>query len=276
MAAGAKPKKIFFSAFACAAVAAFCAGCGRGADHDVIVAGSTSVQPYAEILAEEFFHSRPDIIVDVQGGGSSAGITAAQTGTADIGMSSRQLNESESGLWSVEIAKDGLAVIVNPGNPVSGLTYEQVRGIYSQEITNWNEVGGADAKIHIIAREEGSGTRSAFSDLIMGGSRISPKAIVQDSNGAVRQLVSGDANSIGFISLGLVDDTVKALSLNGVEATLGNVLNGSYGLFRPFLFVAETEPTGNALLYVEYALSDSGRDLLAHEGLVTDESGGSR
>ena len=209
--------------------------------HTVIVAGSTSVQPYAEILAEEFMIINPKNIIDIQGGGSSAGITAVETGTADIGMSSRALKDSEQHLWSIEIAKDGLALIVNPRNPINNLTIEQTRSIYTAEIKNWNELGGVNAKIHIIAREEGSGTRSAFEELMMAGQRITPRAIVQDSNGAVKQLVADDPHSIGFLSLGLADDTVKALYLDGVPATRENIIDGTYKLYRPFLFVCAVD-----------------------------------
>jgi len=234
----------------------------------VIVSGSTSVQPYIEILAEEYGHLHPEQVIDVQGGGSSAGIMAVESGIADIGMSSRMLNEDEQHLWVIEIAKDGLAMIIHPKNPVSDLSLAQVRGVYTGEITSWRELSGNDAKIHIIAREEGSGTRSAFEDLVMGESRISPRAIVQSSNGAVRQLVSGDPNSIGFISLGLVDQTVKAVKLDGVAATNDNVTNGSYSLFRPFLFIAAKEPTGNSADFIEYILSPEGKQHMINEGLV--------
>ena len=246
--------------------------CGNRGESMIIIAGSTSVQPYAEILAEEFEHDHPDSEIDIQGGGSSAGITAAETGTADFGMSSRALKESESGLWSIEIAKDGLAVIIHPKNPITGLTLEQIRDIYAENIVNWSELGGQDAKIHIIAREEGSGTRSAFEELVMGGGQpITPRAIVQDSNGAVRQLVCDDVNSIGFISLGLVDASVKALMLDGIEATRENIINGSYSLFRPFLLVAESAPTGFALRFIDYILSEEGQRLLIHEGLIPEK-----
>ncbi|MCL1830211.1 MAG: phosphate ABC transporter substrate-binding protein, partial [Oscillospiraceae bacterium] len=172
----------------------------------VIVAGSTSVQPYAEILSERYKAILPDVHVEIQGGGSSAGITAAMSSAADIGMSSRALKESEDGLWYIEIAKDGLAMVVHPDNPISNLKLKEIEMIYSGIITNWSDVGGNDANIHIITREEGSGTRSAFEELVMDGVDINPKAIVQDSNGAVRQLVSSDKNAIGYISLGLVDE----------------------------------------------------------------------
>ncbi|MCL2299426.1 MAG: substrate-binding domain-containing protein, partial [Firmicutes bacterium] len=177
-------KKILFAV----AMLALLPACGARPGHAVAAAGSTSVQPYAEILEEAFAHTHEGEI-DVQGGGSSAGIVAAQSGTADIGMSSRALKGSEAALWSVEIAKDGLAVVVHPSNPVSDLSLGQIRAVYAQSITNWGSLGGRDAKIHIITREEGSGSRSAFEDLVMGGREISPGAIVQASNGAVRQLV---------------------------------------------------------------------------------------
>ena len=249
--------------------------CVGRSESGIIVSGSTSVQPYAEILAEEYGLHHPDKEVDVIGGGSSAGIQAAEAGTADIGMSSRTLKESEEWLWSVEIAKDGLALIIHPDNPVANLTLEQVRAIYALEITKWSELGAnlPDAKIHVITREEGSGTRSAFEDLVMDNKRITPKAIVQDSNGAIKQAVGNDKNSIGFISLGVVDANVKALQLDGVAATWDNVVNGSYALFRPFLFVTDGEPTGLAKDFIDYILSPQGQQLLISEGLIPNMSG---
>lgn len=244
-------------------------GCSRKTGTGIIVAGSTSVQPYAEILAEEYMILHPGAEIDIQGGGSAAGIMSAQSGIADIGMSSRALKDEEKGLWFVEIARDGLAVVVNPANPVKNLTLEQVRDIYAETITTWKEVGGSNTEIHVIAREEGSGTRSAFTDLVMGKeTEITPRAIVQDSNGAVRQLVADDPNAIGFISLGLVNETVKALELGGVAATRENVENGSYKLSRPFLFVALSEPTGLTKEFIDYVLSDEGQKLLMNEGLI--------
>jgi len=243
--------------------------CGRNTTAGVIISGSTSVQPYAEVLAEEYVISSPEEVVDVLGGGSSSGITAAAAGTADIGMSSRMLTEVEEEMWNVEIARDGLAIIVNPSNPIEDLSLDQIRDIYTARITDWSELGGPQARIHIIAREEGSGTRSAFEDLVMDSERITPRAIVQDSNGAVRQLISGDPSSIGFLSLGLVDHTVKAVRLDGIEPTGENVWNGSYSLYRPFLFVTNEEPTGPTRQFIDFTLSSEGQQLLANEGLVS-------
>jgi len=246
---------------------------GRGDSVAFVVAGSTSVQPYVEILAEEYAHLYPEMMIDVQGGGSSAGITAVESDTADLGMSSRHLKEEEQHLWSVEITKDGLAIIVNPNNPVKNLTLEQLRGVYAADIINWGQLGGPDKKIHIITREEGSGTRSAFEELVMGNRRISPRAIVQDSNGAVRQLVADDSYSIGFISLGLVDvgeRPVKALQIDGADASRDNVINGSYSLFRSFLFVAKSEPAESVMHFIDYIRSPVGQKLLAEEGLIPE------
>lgn len=251
----------------------FNASCSKQEEAGVIVAGSTSVQPFSEALAEEYMRLNPGIIIDVQGGGSSAGIKSAQTNTADIGMSSRNLKEEEQSLWSVEIARDGLAVIVNPRNLITDLSLKQVQDIYSGVITNWKQLGGQDSEIHVITREEGSGTRSAFEDLVMNDIEINPRSIVQDSNGTVRQLVGDDPNAIGYISLGLVNDKVIALKLDGVKATHDNVINGTYNLSRPFLFVTSSEPIGEVKKFIDFVLSDEGKKMLDAEGLVTYESG---
>ena len=252
------------------------AACGNdtnGNSAAFIIAGSTSVQPYVEILVEEYTVLHPEKIIDVQGGGSSAGIQAAESHTAEIGMSSRNLRDTEKDLWSIEISKDALAIIINPGNPVETLTLEEIRRIYTADHTNWNELGGPDARIHVIAREEGSGTRSAFEELVMDDLRITPRAIVQDSNGSVRQLVADDPFSIGFISLGLVDTgekPVKALRIDNVAATRNNVMNGDYKLFRSFLFVALERPTGSVMQFIDFIRSPQGQTIMSDEGLIPE------
>lgn len=265
--------KVFISLTVLILSMSMMSACSRSSGSATIVAGSTSVQPYAEILAEEYMLLNPGVEIDIQGGGSSAGITAAETHSADIGMSSRALKEEEMNLSYVEIAKDGLALIVNPENPIQNLTIDQVCDIYSAAITDWSQVGGSKAKINLIAREEGSGTRSAFTELVMGNSEITPKAIVQDSNGAVRQLVADDPNAIGFISLGLVNDKVKALDLDGIKASRENIVNSSYTLSRPFLFVTNGEPTGLAKKFIDFTLSLEGQKLLSNEGLIPSAEG---
>lgn len=255
-------------------VVALSSGCKQKNANGLILAGSTSVQPFAETLSEAYMKLHSEISIDVQGGGSSAGIMSAQTNTADIGMSSRSLKDNEKTLWSVEIARDGLAVIIHPQNTITSLTLNQVRDIYAGVITNWSQLGGIDKRIHVITREEGSGTRSAFEDLLMNKIEIDPHSIVQDSNGTVRQLVGDDVNAIGYISLGLVNEKVKALELDGVAASRENVLNGTYVLSRPYLFVTSSEPVGEVKKFIEFVLSAEGRALLDLEGLITYDNGG--
>ena len=246
----------------------FSTGCSRSSA-SLIIAGSTSVQPFAEVLAEEYMILHPGITIDVQGGGSAAGIMATQSGTTNIGMSSRMLAGDEMSLWSVEIARDGLAIIINPDNPVTNLTIEQVRDIYSGKVSNWSVLGGKKSEIHVVTREDGSGTRSSFESLVMGKTEIMARAMVQDSNGAVRQLVGGDPYAIGFISLGLLDKTVKAVELDGVIPSREHVIDGSYNLSRPFLFLSLKEPTGLSKDFIDFTLSDEGKKILNDQGLIT-------
>lgn len=250
-------------------------GCTRGGGQgasSITLAGSTSVQPFAEMLAEEYGRKYPDRLpVNVQGGGSSAGARAAMTGAAQVGMMSRGLAASETELTGTVIAQDAVAVIVHPSNPLSDLTKDQIRGIFAGKVTDWEQLGGLSGKIHVVSREEGSGTRGAFDELIMEGEDVLPRAIVQDSNGAVRETVAGDKAGIGYVSLGLVDSSVKALRVGGAEATVENVRSETYTLVRPFLFVAKGQYSPSAKEFVDYVLSQEGRQILAGEGLVTPE-----
>lgn len=241
-------------------------GNGRGS---ITLAGSTSVQPFAEMLAEEYAKRYPDRpAVNVQGGGSSAGVRAASTGTAQIGMLSRDLTPSERDLDAITIALDAIAIVVHPSNPVYGLTRTQIAGIFAGTITDWTELGGRAGKIHMVSREEGSGTRGAFDGLIMEGAEVAPRAIVQDSNGAVREIVAGDRLSIGYISLGLVDERVKALVVDGVPATVENCRTGEYRLTRPFLFAYTGEMSKDTEDFLDFVLCIEGQEMLQGEGLV--------
>jgi phosphate transport system substrate-binding protein len=244
-----------------------CVGCQRSGA-GITVAGSTSVEPFAELLAEEYMSRHSESHIYVQGGGSTAGIEAAITGAANIGMSSRNLVDAEKMLYAVTIAKDAIAVIVHPTNPIDNLPLDKIREVFSGKITNWKELGGPDHPIDIVTREEGSGTRESFQKFVMGKEDISLGALVQDSNGAVRQVTSSDPHAIGYISLGLVNEQVKALRISAVEPNLTNVYNGKYTLVRPFLFVFSGEPEGEAKSFLEFVLSPQAQKLLLREGLV--------
>jgi len=255
------------------------AGCGKstepGGDQNqdsaqlsgsLQLAGSTSVQPLAEELAGVFMNNNPDVKIDVQGGGSSAGIKAAAEGVAEIGMASRELKEEEKSLVTpTVIAKDGIAVIVNSSNQVAELSMENIKKIFCGEVTNWNEVGGADAPIVVINREEGSGTRGAFEELVLGSAQFIETAAIQNSTGAVRTAVSSDPNAIGFISLGSLNESVKAVKVDGAEATAENVINGSYKISRPFNFLIKGEPSELGKAFIDWILSDEGQQVVGEE-----------
>lgn len=175
----------------------------------------------------------PQSRIYVQGGGSSAGIQAARSGAAHIGLSSRSLIGKEKNLYSVAIARDAIALIVHRDNPVRDLDLVRVRERFSGKIKHWKALEGADRPIVLVTREEGSGTREAFQKLMMGEDEIALEALVQDSNGAIRKVVAGDPNAIGYISLGLVNEKVRALKISGVEPNLENIERGRYQFVRP-------------------------------------------
>ena len=254
---------IFISLFSLTLLTA----CGRNAD-SVVIAGSTSVQPFAEVLAQDYMASHPGVSIDVQGGGSAAGIMATQSGTTDIGMSSRNLQGSETSLWSIEIARDGIAIIINPKNPITDLTLQQIADIYDGKTTNWDQIGGKKGEIDVFTREDGSGTRSSFESLVMGKSQIMARAMVENSNGAIRQLVADDPAAVGYISLGLVDSTVKALDLGGIVPSRAHVVDGTYNLSRPFLFLSLKPPEGLVKDFIDFTMSAEGQKILYDQGLI--------
>jgi phosphate transport system substrate-binding protein len=252
-----------------ASLAPLCAACQRTSGRSVSLLGSTSIQPFAELLAEGYATKYPGRFVEVQGGGSTAGLQAAESGLVDVGMCSRSLTEKESRIFTpILIARDGLAIVVNLENPVAKLSLEQLRALFAGRVTNWKAVGGKDGPVWPITREEGSGTRESFLRLVMGNERISRRALTQESNGAVKELVKGDPTAIGYMSLGLVGQELKPMAVEGIPPTVANVLSGRYHLVRPLLFV--TKGAGNAAAqgFVDFVLSPEGQSLLATEGLV--------
>ena len=256
------------------------AGCSRGNKDAITVAGSTSVEPFAERLAELYMGAHPVAKIRVQGGGSSAGIRAVTSRICAIGMSSRELNPEEKCLVEIPIALDAIALIVNRHNPVRELTMEQARGIFAGRIRNWRQVGGPNRRITPITREEGSGTRASFEEKVMAAGMPKDKngktnptafaadALVQDSNGAVREIVASDPAAIGYISSGLVDERVAAILVGGIAPTETTVRSGRYPVVRKFLFLTNGEVTGTAQAFINYVLSDSGQNALVEEGLT--------
>lgn len=247
-------------------------GCRGPQSGGLTIAGSTSVQPLAELLADRYMAEHAGETINVQGGGSSAGVRAAQSGAAAIGMASRELKPSETGLKWFVMARDAIAIIVNPGNPVQALSKEQVRDIYSRRIRDWGQVGKHSGTINFITREEGSGTRGAFEEMVMGEeAEISPDGIVQDSTGAVRTIVAGDRHAIGYISLGMVTPEVCVVELDGIKPTHDTVVAGQYSLTRPFLLLTKGEPTPQAKAYIDYVFTPGCQAIVEEEGYVPAE-----
>jgi phosphate transport system substrate-binding protein len=232
----------------------------------ITIAGSTSVQPLSEELVKAFQDKNPGVTINVQGGGSSQGVKAATEGICEIGAASRNLKDTEKGLTTHQIAIDGIAVVVNPKNALAELSADQVKKIFSGEITNWKEVGGADGVINVVTREAGSGTRGAFEEMALGEEvKITDKAITQASNGAVRQTVAGDEKAIGYLSLGYMNEEVKGVKYDGVEPTVDNVKAGNYKVSRPFLYLTKGDPQGVAKDYVDFVLSPEGQEIVAKD-----------
>ncbi len=234
---------------------------------EIIVTGSTTILPIAEIAAEDFTDQHPGTRVLVSGVGSSAGIESVTRGSSDIGTSSRDLKpaEEELGLIDTPIAIDSIAVIVHPSNPVDALTSEQVRQIFSGEITNWSEVGGEDREIGLVNRDEASGTREAFHKIVMGDSKFDRSAAVLPGTGQVRSVVANAEIAVGYISLGFATSDVKVLAIDGVVPTPETVRSGEYPIQRTLHFFTDGEPTGLALEYIDFILSEE-----VQEGVVRD------
>ncbi|MEJ2212031.1 MAG: phosphate ABC transporter substrate-binding protein PstS family protein [Anaerolineae bacterium] len=237
------------------------------------LAGSTTVQPLAEVLAEAFMEMYPDVVIEVQGGGSSVGVTSAGEGTVDIGMASRAIKSSEMDtfpeLQVFTIARDGIAIVTNPGIELPSLSIDQVASIFAGEITNFSEVGGPDAPITVVSREEGSGTRAAFEELVMEAGDeekvISENALLQQSNGQVRTTVSTTPNTIGYLSFGFLDDSTQPVPIDGVEPTVDNVKNDSYPIARPLNMLTKGAPGELAQAFLDYILSDAGQEIVAED-----------
>lgn len=242
------------------------------------IAGSTSVQPVAEKLAEAFMAKNPGIKVNIQGIGSSAGVKAANNGTANIGTASRNLKTEEKdwGLTEHVIAYDGIAVVVHPSNEaIKDLTQETVTKIFKGEITNWSEVGGKDGEIIVVSREAGSGTRGAFEDIMDLEEKINDKkvsavvkdAIIAEGNGTVRKNVAQKENAIGYLSLSYLNESVKTIKINGQEPTVENILDGKYPVSRPFLMLTKGEVDSTTQKYLDFIFSTEGQEIVSEKNI---------
>ena len=243
----------------------------NGNTYTLSISGSTSVGPLAEKLADKYVEIN-DIKIEVNQIGSSAGITNATSGVSEIGMSSRDLKEEEkaNGLKETIVAYDGIVVVTHPSNKVKDLTMEQVKQIFTGEVTNWKELGGDDMEIVVVSREDGSGSRDAFQEIVdYSSSELVRSAIIASGNGNIKTTVAMNKHAVGFISFEYIDESISTVDINGVEATAENVLQQTYSLSRPFLFVYKEEDLSTeGQQFIDYILSPKGQSIVSEAGVI--------
>ena len=238
----------------------------------ISLAGSTSMEKLCEAMSESFMETYPEVTVTVEYTGSGAGLESLASGSVDIGNSSRHLKDEEVAGGAVEnvVAIDGIAVIVDPANSVSDIPADKLAAIYKGEITNWSELGGNDEAIVVIGRESGSGTRDAFEELLEVKDACK-YAQELDSTGGVKAKVAATPGAIGYVSLDVVDESIKAVSIDSVEPTEANIIAGDYLLSRPFVMATNGEISAqNDLVkgWFDYISSDAGKDVIKSAGLI--------
>ncbi len=268
-------KKFALAALACifAASAAVAAPLDvfKGQKGEVDIAGGTAHIPVMQEAAKRIMTLNPDIRITVAGGGSGVGVKQVGEGLVEIGNTGRPLKAEEVekyGLKTFPFAIDGVAVVVHPSNAVAELTFAQVADIYAGKITNWKEVGGADAKINLYVREDGSGTREVFTDKAIKGGEVAASVNVVNSNGAMKTAVAKDKNAIGYVGIGHIDESVKAPKLEGMAATQENAANGSYTVVRDLFMNTKGDPQGLTALFIDYIYSPEGAEIIADCGYI--------
>ncbi|WP_418223683.1 phosphate ABC transporter substrate-binding protein [Clostridium isatidis] len=236
------------------------------------ISGSTSVGPLMEKLAEAYEEENQGVSIEINQVGSSAGIKDAINGISEIGMSSRDLKEEEKQeVKGTVIAYDGIAVITNKENPIKNLSMDEIRGIFTGEITNWKEIeGGKDAPIVVASREDGSGTRDAFQELVDYTTEdLIRNSLISNGNGGLKQIVIGNKNAVAFVSFEYLDDSVNIVRVDGIEPTAEAVRNGNYKISRPFLVVTkESRLTENGQELIDFILSEEGQKIVIDNKLI--------
>lgn len=242
-----------------------------GMEGSVDIAGGTAHIPVMNDAAKNIMSANPKIRITVAGGGTGIGVQKVGEGLVDIGNTGRALSEDEVkkyGLKSYPFAIDGVAVIVHPNNPVSDLSVQQVKDIFAGRITNWKDVGGEDAEIHLFNRDEASGTREVFWKTLLKEGAIADTANVVPSNGAMKVAVAQDKNAVGYMSIGHVDESVKAVSLEGVAASQENALKGTYFVTRKLYMNTKGEPSKLVQAFIDYIMSPEGAEIIKQHGYI--------
>ncbi len=243
---------------------------------DVTIAGSTTVLPITQKTAEVFMDKNPGTKITVRGGGSGVGIASIIDGTVDIGQSSRPIKAKEIqtaagkgvNVKANVVALDGIAVIVNPSNGITKLTKEQIKNIFTGKISNWSQVGGANTGIVVVSRDSASGTFEAFNSLALDNAKVRPDALMQASNQAVATTVAQTPAGIGYVGLGYLSSSVKAVAVDGVMPSKETVLSKKYALARPLFMYTNGEPKGAAKKYMDFVTGKEGQKIVESLGFV--------
>lgn len=243
----------------------------KGLEGTISIAGGTAHIPVMKDAAKNIMTFNPAVRITIEGGGSGIGVQKVGEGLVDIGNTGRALSPEEIkkyGLESFPFALDGVATIVNPKNAVSDLSAQQIRDIFAGKITNWKEVGGKDAAIHLFSRDEASGTREVFWKKLLDKGPVAVSANIVPSNGAMKVAVAEDPDAIGYVSIGHVDESVKAVSLGGVAATQENAKNGSYPVVRKLYMNTKGKPSKLVQTFIDYILSPEGAQIIKQHGYI--------
>ncbi|MGM0611302.1 MAG: phosphate ABC transporter substrate-binding protein [Thermodesulfobacteriota bacterium] len=273
-------RRLFYPVFTIAFVAASLIGGStwagslqvfKGKSGTIEIAGGTAHIPVMKEAAKRIMTYNPDVRITVAGGGSGVGIQKVGEGLVDIGDAGRPLSDAEQekyGLLSFPFAVDGVATVVSADNPVSGLSSKQVREIFSGEITNWKEVGGEDAAIHVYTRDEASGTRAVYWKKLLNKGKIVASANVVPSNGAMKSAIARDTQGIGYVSIGHLDGTVKAPELDGVPVTQKTAKSGEYPVVRKLYMNTKGQPEGIVKAFIDYILSSDCNGIIVSSGYI--------
>lgn len=242
-----------------------------GQSGKIDIAGGTAHIPVMTEAAKRIMTANPGIRINIEGGGTGVGVQKAGEGLVDVGNTGRALSEDEIakyGLVSFAFAVDGVTVVVNPANEVADLSAVQVQDIFAGKISNWKEVGGADAAITLYSRDEASGTREVFWGKMLKKGAIADSANIVASNGAMKVAVSQDAGAIGYMSIGFVDASVKAPTLEGIEPSQDNAKSGTYKVARKLYMNTKGQPQGLVKLFIDYVTSSECTDIIAKAGYI--------
>jgi len=247
-----------------------------GAQENLTIQGSSTVLPIAQKAAEVYMENNNNVNISVRGGGSGNGIAALIDGTTDIADASRFIKQKEvdnavaNGHFPVphRVAMDGIAVVVHPDNPIDELTLMDIKQIYTGQVENWSELGGSDQEVVVISRDSSSGTFEVFNEIAVEGERVTPSALLQASNGAVKGTVANTEGGIGYVGLGYLDESIKATKVNGVFPTNSTVASGKFPIARPLFMFTDGWPEGLVADFINFVLSADGQKIVEEQGYV--------